>query len=69
MVYVEATLHTAANMDESRIVPFLTSMLALTLAMTTMTTGACLHRPPEGWELPSRITTPFQLYTEPPFQA
>lgn len=61
MVYVEATLHTAANMDESRIVPFLTSMLALTLAMTTMTTGACLDRPPE---LPSTVRL-FLSHAEP----
>ena len=38
-MYIEATLHTAATLNESRLVPFITSVLSLTLAMTTITTG------------------------------
>ena len=48
VVYIEATLHTAATLNEKRIVPFITTVLSLTLAMTTMTTGARLpeYQPP-----------------------
>ncbi|RPD78889.1 hypothetical protein L226DRAFT_530766 [Lentinus tigrinus ALCF2SS1-7] len=44
IVYIEATLHTAATLNEERLVPFITSVLSLTLAMTTMTTGLIVYR-------------------------
>ncbi|RPD71692.1 hypothetical protein L226DRAFT_547169 [Lentinus tigrinus ALCF2SS1-7] len=43
-VYIEATLHTAATLDQFRLVPFITSVLSLTLAMTTITTGLIVYR-------------------------
>ncbi|RDX54731.1 hypothetical protein OH76DRAFT_1398121 [Lentinus brumalis] len=44
VVYIEATLHIAATLNEARLVPFITSVLSLTLAMTTMTTGLLIYR-------------------------
>ncbi|KAI0702043.1 hypothetical protein C8T65DRAFT_579352, partial [Cerioporus squamosus] len=44
IVYIEATLHTAATLNESRLEPFITSLLSLTLAMTSMTTGLIVYR-------------------------
>ncbi|RPD54059.1 hypothetical protein L227DRAFT_556836 [Lentinus tigrinus ALCF2SS1-6] len=44
VVYIEATLHTSATLNESRLVPFITSVLSLTLAMTTISTGLIVYR-------------------------
>ncbi|RPD56565.1 hypothetical protein L226DRAFT_251866 [Lentinus tigrinus ALCF2SS1-7] len=43
-VSIEATLHTSATLNEARLVPYITTILSLTLAMTTMTTGLIVYR-------------------------
>ncbi|RPD56570.1 hypothetical protein L227DRAFT_508327, partial [Lentinus tigrinus ALCF2SS1-6] len=44
VVYIGATLHISATLNESRLVPYITTVLSLTLAMTTMTTGLIVYR-------------------------
>lgn len=41
VVYIEATLDSPSLLNNSRLEPFITSVLSMTLAMTTMTTGTC----------------------------
>ncbi|RPD65717.1 hypothetical protein L227DRAFT_560397 [Lentinus tigrinus ALCF2SS1-6] len=43
-IYITATLHTEATLNASSLRPFITSVLSLTLAMTTMTTGMIVYR-------------------------
>ncbi|RPD54892.1 hypothetical protein L227DRAFT_334113 [Lentinus tigrinus ALCF2SS1-6] len=43
-IYITATLHMETNLNASRLKPFITSVLSLTLAMTTMTTGMIVYR-------------------------
>ncbi|RPD65719.1 hypothetical protein L226DRAFT_557681 [Lentinus tigrinus ALCF2SS1-7] len=44
IVYIDATLHTSATLNISQLEPFITTVLSLTLAMTTMTTGLIVYR-------------------------
>ncbi|RDX54760.1 hypothetical protein OH76DRAFT_1340756 [Lentinus brumalis] len=43
-VYITATLHSSATLNEQRLVPWITAFLSLTLAMTTITTGMIVFR-------------------------
>ncbi|KAG2002397.1 hypothetical protein CC2G_004591 [Coprinopsis cinerea AmutBmut pab1-1] len=59
-IYVEATLDTeGALLNAKSLIPFITSMLCLTLAMNSLTTGLIVHR---IWRIHARVKRRMSAY-------